>query len=695
MKFRAVLAASLKLILTGVVIVSMIIAGPAWGEFLQKQFIICKDQGRDVLCDPVVVQKNDFVIRLFKQKGEIAYSDFPKFLAIFKRLNPEVQDLDLIYPGQRVMVPLKLVEPGTLEGQATGTVSIPLITITNIPAQLHQNSMGYVVLQGDSVSSLISRTFGRHSDRSYKEALEIFKYLNPQIKDLNRIKTGQTIQIPTRKVMDASWYPELFDRSGKLVVQEKPKAAEVKPPVKEPVMEFQPVPVVPAAREARMKITASAPKATPISPEPVMTIKPKFRAFVPKSVIVRAPKPVIVPVPVPVPAAPPKPVASAAPAVAMTAAEKVPAEKSKAQKAITPPPVEVRKPLPSIFKKAAGIFNASLLDTGEYFFPRQGSSDLRVDLSATPVMEFPSGFRLLFAKQKALSAPDQKVITAFWKNASIVTLSYDAPVRELLSAICRTIDPMGCENHIAINDNGMAVSIRGDFIFDAIGSRGKTCVTLIDRDSQQMPDAIQRYLQEKQIFISEWIDSESFFGQVTSQGGKTMTTPLPVLRLPFDAAHPAGFVKDFVTALGLRYQEKVEISFPYAGFQVKAYANLLSAAPGREVLVDFGDLQGDAIKSIEATGFQVLQIKPQQDAASIVSALLYQLPAQQQENPVFWTAEREQSHNTSLQIPGRLISLTTDHGQRGLLLTDLALNENILAFLAEAGIQVGRISNPY
>ena len=62
---------------------------------------------------------------------------------------------------------------------------------------------------------------------------------------------------------------------------------------------------------------------------------------------------------------------------------------------------------------------------------------------------------------------------------------------------------------------------------------------------------------------------------------------------------------------------------------------------------------------------------------------------------MFWAAERAQSHNTRLQIPGRLISLATDHGQRGLLLSDLALNENLLAFLAQAGIQVGRIGNQH
>src|SRR6056297_1825468 len=121
----------------------VLIAAPAGASFFQKRFMICEDRGRDILCDSYVVKKNDYVTKLFKQRGEIAYRDFPMFLDIFKRLNPSVKDIDLIFPNQRILVPLRLIEPDTLEGQATGTVTIPLITITNVPRQLQQNSMNY------------------------------------------------------------------------------------------------------------------------------------------------------------------------------------------------------------------------------------------------------------------------------------------------------------------------------------------------------------------------------------------------------------------------------------------------------------------------------------------------------------------------------------------------------------------------
>jgi len=65
---------------------------PADSAFLYKSYIVHQDRGRDILCDPYIVKKNDYVLKLFKQKGEIAHKDFPEFLRIFKRINPHIHN---------------------------------------------------------------------------------------------------------------------------------------------------------------------------------------------------------------------------------------------------------------------------------------------------------------------------------------------------------------------------------------------------------------------------------------------------------------------------------------------------------------------------------------------------------------------------------------------------------------------------
>ena len=101
-------------------------AGAVMGTSLvYKNYIVRYDRGWDILCEPYVVKKNDWVLKIFRQKGEIAHQDFRDFLGIFERLNPHIRDINMIRPGQGIDIPLRKLEHGTLPGQASGVVTIP------------------------------------------------------------------------------------------------------------------------------------------------------------------------------------------------------------------------------------------------------------------------------------------------------------------------------------------------------------------------------------------------------------------------------------------------------------------------------------------------------------------------------------------------------------------------------------------
>ncbi|MBW1842084.1 MAG: hypothetical protein JRI75_09870, partial [Deltaproteobacteria bacterium] len=108
-----------------VLILCFVVSYPSYGAFFYKNYVVRYDRGRDILCDPYVVKKNDWVIKLFKEKGEIAHTDFPEFLRIFKRINPHIRDTDLIRPGQHILIPLQKIRGNTLPGQSSGIVTIP------------------------------------------------------------------------------------------------------------------------------------------------------------------------------------------------------------------------------------------------------------------------------------------------------------------------------------------------------------------------------------------------------------------------------------------------------------------------------------------------------------------------------------------------------------------------------------------
>jgi len=205
-----VLAGSWAIIL----LVLLIAPLKANSAFVYKSYTIRYDRGWDILCDPYVVQKNDWVLKLFRQKGEIAHKDFPDFLRIFKRINPHVRDVDRIRPGQHIMIPLRKLRQGALPGQSSGIVTIPFVTISNVPEKLKMHSGEYEVQQGDCVSILIAKRFGGYGSTSYQDGIKLFKLMNPDIENLDRIYAGQRLRIPDPAIRSQPWYPSLFDYAG-------------------------------------------------------------------------------------------------------------------------------------------------------------------------------------------------------------------------------------------------------------------------------------------------------------------------------------------------------------------------------------------------------------------------------------------------------------------------------------------------
>ena len=179
-------------------------------SLLYKNYIIRKDRGNEILCEPYIVQKSDWVLKLFRQKGEIAYKNFPEFLRIFKRINQNIDDINIIRPGQRIAIPLKKIRPGSLPGQASGLVTIPFATISNMSRILKANSFEYKVQAGDCVSKIISTQFSRYGKISYNEGIKLFKFINPDIVNLNRIYAGQIINVPVPSIRKEPSYKSLI-----------------------------------------------------------------------------------------------------------------------------------------------------------------------------------------------------------------------------------------------------------------------------------------------------------------------------------------------------------------------------------------------------------------------------------------------------------------------------------------------------
>ncbi len=181
---------------TGLLCFILALPGPVQGSFLYKNYIIKEDMGWEFLCAPYTVERNDWVLKIFKLRGEIAREDFTYFLNIFKRINPHIRNIDRIRPGQQIYIPLRRLRESPVTENRSGIVTIPFVDLSRGTGKKPPPANTYKVKRGDTVSKLIAGQFGRFGSSTYREAVALFKQLNPHINDIDLIFTDQTIYIP-------------------------------------------------------------------------------------------------------------------------------------------------------------------------------------------------------------------------------------------------------------------------------------------------------------------------------------------------------------------------------------------------------------------------------------------------------------------------------------------------------------------
>lgn len=567
---------------------------PAYSAILYKSYVVRYDRGWDILCEPYIVQKNDWVSKLFRQKGEIAQKDYPKFISIFRQLNPYIRNIDLIRPGQYILIPLKRLKKDDLPGQSSGIVTIPFVTISKITEILNTYSTKYKVKKGDCVSILVARRFGAYGTESYKKGFELFKFINPAIADPNSIYTGQVIHIPDASLRKQPWYYSLFDGLGNI------------------------------KRDIHLKGKSHAKPIVP-KDQPIALKK----------------QPVVL--------------------------------------------EDQRVKLGSPFFKTASILNAKFLDKGTYHFPGKKEEESELDLSKFPMLEFKDGTMIIFSGDSQIKGPYLSVLKSFWSDVNVVSIAPDASMEQILDSVFNVIKKEPYVNRLSFSDHGVKAVVSAKWITDkpytTEKKRRHVCITLIEDLSERTPDSISRYLDQHGISIIDILVDNTETEQrskITEQENHIAEDVITI-----NPTNRRAFVNDLVTAIGFNYAKNIKITFPYAGIQIEAISNLVTTKDGSHLLIDFEDLYGDAITSIQKTGFDIIQVKKKDNPYTIIQNLLTGTGVSYTNDPTFFAAKRPVTYNTALTIRGFLV---TNTGK--MLLAASPLHERVIQFLKNEGVRI-------
>jgi LysM repeat protein len=161
----------------------------AWGATPYKTYVVKEYKNWDILCDPYTVQEGDCVWELLRRRGHIVEWDTAWFTALLKRLNAHVRNVDQIYPGQQILIPLKRMEPQ--EGAAGANDRS--VTIPFLPDILYST---YTVQPGEYIAQIAARHHGLSVDQIPEGYFQAVKQVNPGVTNLDRIYPGQKIRIP-------------------------------------------------------------------------------------------------------------------------------------------------------------------------------------------------------------------------------------------------------------------------------------------------------------------------------------------------------------------------------------------------------------------------------------------------------------------------------------------------------------------
>lgn len=223
-------------------IASFIIAASAFqvkASILYKKYVVAAYNGAEILCEPYLVRKDDSVIKLLRQKGDISAQDFPEFLRMFQSLNPRITDINLIRQNDEIFIPLKKLTPNSMPGQSSGVVSIPFVSLTSFGEVLKAHTEEYSIKEGDNISGIVDRSFQPNSPEEEKRGTELLKLLNPDIKSLDQIKAGSSLVIPKKSIKSQPWYKSMYDSKGKIhpenaAIQQAGEQPGLKGPGQEP-----------------------------------------------------------------------------------------------------------------------------------------------------------------------------------------------------------------------------------------------------------------------------------------------------------------------------------------------------------------------------------------------------------------------------------------------------------------------------
>ncbi|MBW2310633.1 MAG: LysM peptidoglycan-binding domain-containing protein [Deltaproteobacteria bacterium] len=180
---------------------------------LVQEATVKKIKGEGAAYERYTVKKGDYLCKILRDKGLIPGPDIKELLSAIKGMNKSLTNLDLIHPGQTILIPLKLVPEKRYRSEVDDFFQKSVMGFSSLEDVSLEN---YVVKPGDSLTKVVMSKYKIPPDYLYNEYLELVQKFNPTMKDPDLIYPNQTIRLPI-------YSPEIVKMPIKKTHRPKPK----------------------------------------------------------------------------------------------------------------------------------------------------------------------------------------------------------------------------------------------------------------------------------------------------------------------------------------------------------------------------------------------------------------------------------------------------------------------------------------
>ncbi len=145
---------------------------------------------KKVLTETYVAKDGDHIWQILRGREVFNKNKLGDILYALKKLNKNISNMDMIHPGQKIVIPL-IITPVDGRKFHENTEDIETVNITDI-----ENPDLYTVMPGDTLIRVLDKKFAVPESEFYNEYLDQLKKLNPELRDPDTIYPGQKVRLP-------------------------------------------------------------------------------------------------------------------------------------------------------------------------------------------------------------------------------------------------------------------------------------------------------------------------------------------------------------------------------------------------------------------------------------------------------------------------------------------------------------------